>query len=353
MKKIIGLLLMLIIACGCCLVKKDEDPVVKSGLDVLPTMSSESIYNNRLWVGTFQLVWNDLMDELVKGDVEFTGGTPDVVKVLNKQEFKASDLSEDSYFKTWGKASFELRDKIVKGIKEKFNEKSDIVGSIDWTPAPSKYVIYAMLKKDFKFLNAFDKLEPEQFGYIDTKVNYFGIKPEHNDVLGRNIEVLFYNTRNDFAVKLLTQGNDDVYLYRTDDDKTFDKLYSDMNLKAAKYEGRKWFGDRDYFKAPEIKLYQEKSFKDVCHKHIKGTDFEIDKALETVDFRMNNEGVKLKSEAVIVTKLTSAGPRPVIEPRYFYCDSTFNIFLQEKNKSKPYFALRVDHVVLLNETAKK
>ena len=352
MKRIILLLAMFIIT-GGCFFAKSEDPVVKSGLDVLPTMSSESIYNNRLWVGTFQLVWNDLMDELVHGNVEFEGGTPQVVKVLNKKEFKASDISDRDYFKIWGKASFDLRDNIVKGIKEKFNEKSDIIGSIDWSPAPSKYVIYAMLKKDFKFLNAFDKLEPERFGYIDTKVNYFGIKPEHSDILARNIEVLFYNTKEDFAVKLQTQGDDVVYLYRTDDDKTFDKLYFDMNSKAEKYEGRKWFGDKDYFKAPEIKLYQEKIFSDVCNRHIIGTDFAIDKAIETVDFRMDNEGVKLKSEAVIVTKLTSAGPQSIIEPRYFYFNNTFNIFLQEKCKSQPYFALRVDHVVLLNETAKK
>ena len=116
MKRIILLLAMFIIT-GGCFFAKSEDPVVKSGLDVLPTMSSESIYNNRLWVGTFQLVWNDLMDELVHGNVEFEGGTPQVVKVLNKKEFKASDISDRDYFKIWGKASFDLRDNIVKGIK--------------------------------------------------------------------------------------------------------------------------------------------------------------------------------------------------------------------------------------------
>lgn len=352
MKKILILLLIFIITCGCAKLKEDE-PMNKSGLDILPLMSSESIYNNRVWVGTFQLVWNDLMDELVKGEIEFTDETPELVKNLNKQDFKASDLSEDSYYKTWGKASYDLRDKIKQGIKDKFNETSDIIGAIDWSPAPRKYVLYAMLKKDFKFLRAFDKLESETFGYTPQKVNYFGIKSEHKDILAQNIEVLFYENREDFAVKLKTQGNDEVYLYRTVDDTTFDKLYSDMNAKAEKYEGRKWFGDNDYFKVPEIKLYQEKSFKEVCGKQIVGTDFMIDKALETVDFKMDNEGVKLKSEAVIVTKLTSVGPGHIIQPRYFYYNDTFVIFLKEKDKSQPYFALRVDNVDLLLETAKR
>ena len=346
MTKILVLLLIFILTSGCMLHKK-EKPV---GVEVLPLMSSQSDFANRLWVGTFQLAWNDLMDELVKGDVEFAGGTPDVVKGLNKQEFKADYLSESSYYKTWGKASFQLRDKIVNGIKEKFNEKSDIVGSIDWTPAPSKYVIYAMLKKDFKFLKAFDKLEPEKFGNSEEKVEYFGIKPQHNDELSQNIGVLFYNSTDDFAVKLYTKGDDIVYLYRTDDDATFDKLYSDMNKKSEKYEGRKFFGSKDYFKVPEIKLYQEKMFNDVCNRAIVGTDFMIDKALETVDFKMNNEGVKLKSEAVIVTRLTSVGPGYAPKPRYFYFDDTFVIFLQEKEQ--PYFALRIKDAVSLNKTAK-
>ncbi|MBO6088206.1 hypothetical protein J6P92_07695 [bacterium] len=351
MKKILVLFMLIILTCGCTIQKKSE-PVNKSGLEILPLMSSESVYNNRIWVGTFQLVWNDLMDELVKGDVEFAGGTPDIVKGLNRQEFKASDLSENSYYKKWGKASFTLRDEIKKGIKEKFNETSDIISSIDWSPAPSKYVIYAMLKKDFKFLHAFDKLEPEKFGYIDTKVDYFGIKPENKDVLAENIGVLFYNSKNDFAVKLHTQGNDAVYLYRTNDDKTFDKIYSDMTAKTEKYEGRKWFGDGDYFKAPFIKLYQEKLFDEVCGRHIIGTDLMIDKALETVDFSMDNEGVKLKSEAVIVT-MKSAMPGRIIEPRYFYFNDTFYLFLQEKYKKQPYFAMRIDDVIAYNQTAKK
>ena len=32
------------------------------------------------------------------------------------------------------------------------------------------------------------------------------------------------------------------------------------------------------------------------------------------------------------------------EPRYFYVDDTFAIFLREKGKSKPYFAGRVNDI---------
>lgn len=348
MKKVFILLMIIILTCGCAFNKNKTE----EGVEVLPLMSSEAVKTNRMWVGTFQLVWNDLMDEIVKGPIEFVGETPQVVNVLNKQDFKKDFLSENSYYKTFGKASYELKKQIEKSIKEKFNETSDIIDSIDWSPAKGKFVVYAMLKKDFKFLKAFDKLEPAKFGKKEELVDYFGIKPIHNDELGQNIEVLFYNTKNDFAVKLYTQGNDVVYLYRTNDDKSFDKLYFDMNKKTEVYEGRRWFGSKDYFKVPDINLYQEKHFSEVCNRQIKGTDIEIAEAIETIDFKMNNEGVKLKSEAIIVTKLTSAGPGHIIEPRYFYLDDTFVLFLQEKDKAQPYFALRVDDAALINKTGK-
>ena len=66
---------------------------------------------------------------------------------------------------------------------------------------------------------------------------------------------------------------------------------------------------------------------------------------------MNNEGVKLKSEAAMMMA-TSAAPgfRPQI--RYFYFNKNFVLFLIEKDKNVPYFAMRVVDVAKLNETGK-
>ena len=355
MKKIIMLLVLCMLTSGFTFpwIKKANATLDNASIEVLPLMTSKSLSENRIWVGTFQLVWNDLMDVIVKGPVKFAGVTPDTVKDLNKQDFKAEYLNENSYYKTVGSASPSLKAEIEKAIKQKFNEESDILDSVDWSPAKGKFVVYAMLKKDFKFLEAFDKLKSEAFGKNDQKVDYFGIDSNSSAKLYKNIGVLFYNSQDDFAIKLYTKSDDIVYLYRTDDNKTFDKLYFDMNLKAKTYTGKKNFNDIDRFKVPDINLYQSKSFDEVCNRHILGTDLEIAKALETVDFKMNNEGVKLKSEAIIVTKLTSVGPSYQPKPRYFYLNDTFVLFLQEKDKSKPYFALRVKDVVTLNKTGRK
>ena len=117
-KKLIALLAVMIIAgvagSSAFAARQKQQP-----LDVLPLFSSQSTQANRLWVGTFQLAWNDLMDGVIKGPVLFAGKTPDVVKGLNAQSFKADQLDESSYYKTYGETSPELKKTIEAAIKEK------------------------------------------------------------------------------------------------------------------------------------------------------------------------------------------------------------------------------------------
>ena len=54
---------------------------------------------------------------------------------------------------------------------------------------------------------------------------------------------------------------------------------------------------------------------------------------------MDEVGVKLKSEAGIMM-CTSCAPGFREEPRYFYFDNRYIIFLQEK--TKPYFAMKIE-----------
>lgn len=321
-------------------------------LTLLPVLKSESTASNRLWVGTFQLVWNDFMDEIVKGPVEFEGQPSALAQMLNTQPFTKDYLSPESYYTKVGETSPELRAVIEQAIKEKFNETSDILNNLDWTPGPQKYTAYAMLKKDFKFLTAFDKLKAEKFGKNREKVQFFGIDKDSDKILDHTVHVMFYNSSKDFAVVIYTQGDDVLYLYRTNDNKTFDKLYSDMFIKRAGFDGNSDFAEKDELKIPNISLYKQQSFRELCNKEIKGTDMLIDEALETVEFKMDNEGVKLKSEAAIATKMSALMPDKKQKPRKFYFDDTFVIFLQESGKNKPYFAMRVTDVAAVNKTHK-
>ena len=194
-----------------------------------------------------------------------------------------------------------------------------------------------MLKKDFEYLKPFDKLDDGKFKGSKGKVQYFGIDKNTKGDVRDTVHVLFYNNKKDFALAITTRQNDTVYLYRTNDEKTLDKLYLDMMKKYRVSVGNPKFTKADEFKAPNIDFKAERSFDELCHKAIKGSDLMIDKAVETVEFKMDNEGVKLKSEAGIATM--KAMLEPESKPRKFYFDDDYVIFLQEKDK--PYFAMRV------------
>ena len=319
-------------------------------IEVLATMKQKSKAPNRIWVGTFQLVWNELMDNIVYGPVRFVNDTPKMAKELNKQSFKKSNLSENSYYIKYGEVSPELKKEIVNAIKAKFNETSDILDAFDFSKQKDKLFIYAMLKKDFKFLQAFDKLSQAPFGKNTNLVNYFGINDGSNKKLYKNVKVLFYNNSDDFAVKLATKDKDEVVLYRTNDDVTFAQYYNDIATKTSEYRGSKKFGKKDELIIPEISLYQETSFPQLENREIKRTNFVIDKTIETVDFKMNNEGVKLKSEAAMMVRMTALNPEDM--GRHFYFMDNFVLFLTEKGQKTPYYAMKVNDVDLLNKTGR-
>ena len=346
MKKILVSLAILVAMIGGISTAQAQEV---NSIEVLPTMNTQSTAQNRIWVGTFQLVWNELTDKILKAPVKFLDFDSQMANNLNQKQFKKSNLNEKSYYVKSGIVSPALKAEIEKNIKSKFHETSDILKMFDFTYNPEKIFVYAMLKKDFRFTNAFDKLATGNFGNSQEKVKYFGINDNSNPKLYKNVNVLFYNDDNDFAVKLYTKGKDEVLLYRTNDDKTFDKYYAELNDKTAKYSGDKNFVKNDTLTIPDIKLYQETSFNELEGHQIVGTNMQIDKTIETVDFRMNNKGVKLKSEAAIMLRCMSLAPR---EGRDFTFNNNFVLFLFEKNQNTPYYAMKVSDVAAINKTGK-
>lgn len=315
-------------------------PAFAGDIEILPTMQSKTNVQDRVWVGTFQLVWNDFMDKIVHNPVKFPDGTPCMVNELNKQEFTVEDISEKCYYKYFGKVTKKTKKTIARAIKKKFNETSDILDKIDWTPAQEKFIIYAMLKKDFEFAKPFDKLGKSNFR--NQEAEFFGIDKKSSKELAQGVRVLFYNSPSDYAVVLDTKKNDEVYLYKTANTKTFNYIYSDMLKKQGLYKGEKTFGENDELKVPNLKFFEEKSFDELSGKRVKGTNIVIDQAMETVKFEMDNAGVKLKSEAAMTFMKMSYMPPE--HSRYFFFDDTFVVFLKEKEKTKPYFALRVHDI---------
>ena len=330
-----------------------------AGITVVPTMN-DTITADSSWCGTFQLVWNDMKNEVVKKDIVFNPQL-DMVKNLNKEDFNETMISEDYYFKIYGLKSLELKKQIENGIKEKFNQTSDIINDFDWSDSgldnPNnadvrRYFFYTMLYRKFEFLQEFDKLDNDKFGEKYKDIEYFGIDKNTKYSVGNQITVLYYNSKDDFAILIYTKTNDEVIFCKSPKGSNFNEIYDNMNNEANKYMGSKSFKNVDEFKAPKLEFNEKREYTELAGKEFKTADpyydtAEIQKAIQTIKFSLDEKGVEIKSEAAIDVMFvpTSIDSKPKAdEPRYFYVDDTFAIFLREKGKTKPYFAGRIDDI---------
>ena len=323
-----------------------------SKITVVPTMN-DTITADSSWCGTFQLVWNDMKKELVGGDVVFISD-PELamVKNLNKEDFNESMISDQYYFKIYGLKTLELKKQIEDGIKAKFNQTSDILDDFDWSedgldnpndPDVSRYFFYTMLYRKFEFLNEFDKLDNGKFAKKYENVKYFGIDSNTKEV-GGQIKVLYYNSKEDFAIAITTKTYDDVIFCKNPEGKTFNEIYDNMNKKANSYTGSISFKNVDEFKAPNLEFNEKREYTELEKKifNVSGGTAEIEKAIQTVKFSVDEKGGEIKSEAAFDIVKSGASSLDFFtkpdEPRYFYLDDTFAIFLREKGKTMPYFA---------------
>ena len=355
------LIAIIIVAFTFYMIKVNNSKNVKAtnlpqteGVTVVPTMQ-DKITADSSWCCTFQLVWNDMKNEIVGQDVVFTP-QEEMAENLNKEEFTEDMISDEYYYKKYGLKTLELKEEIENGIKEKFNQESDILYDFDWSedalndpnnPDIKRYFLYTMLYRKFEFLNEFDKLDNADFGeYKD--VEYFGIDSGTDNSVGEQIQVLYYNSQDDFAIIVNTKTNDEVIFCKNPKGETFKQIYDNMINEANNYSGDENFEDIDEFKAPNLAFNIKREYTEFQGKPFNTVngEGEIEKAIQTIELSLDEKGGEIKSEAAMELIEYSAiiEPEEKDEPRYFYVDDTFAIFLREKGKDVPYFAARVDDI---------
>ena len=336
---------------------KEKETFNTEGVTTTLTLEDE-IQDDTIWCGTFQLIWNDLKNDLAKQDIVFNPQLK-VVENLNKETFTTKELSEASYYKKIGTPSLKLKEEIEKAIKDKFNETSDILDDFDWENRdPLDYFLYVMLKKEFQFEKAFEELENGKFRDYDN-VKYFGIKSDETGELKQQVDVLYYKSKDDFAVKLRTKQEDEVILCKNPEGKTFGEIYNNILDKTEvkvynmpnnqdNYEAIKVYGELkegELLKVPNIKLKEKNEITEIEDKKFlfsNGEVYSIEKALQTIEFELDRTGGKIKSEAGMMVKNESVAIMDEI--REFSIDDTFAIFLIEKGKDKPYFAGKINDI---------
>ena len=285
---------------------------------------------NNLWVGTFDLAWKELEERLGVTRIQLEGDNiPQIALDLNASNFSKEMLNSKDY---------------------EINIETTVSGG---------YEINAKLSKDLHFLENFDNFKNytnKTFGDSEEPIKYFGINNGTDTSVNKNIEVLFYNEEsyvklnngsirhNDFAIKLKTKEGDEIILYRTDENKNFDKYYEDLEKKTTAYTENREFLDGEELYIPYVRVNGFVSYNELNEKEIKDTNgMYIKKAVQDVDFYLNERGCKVSSKSTMITEYNRGSLRT------FKFDDTFIIFMKEKNALMPYFALKVDNTDILEK----
>ncbi len=343
---IIGVLVIILCMClvGCQkTIKKTE------GVEVVATLD-DKITKDSTWCAPFQLVWNDMQNTLTDGEVKMNP-QPEVVDNLNKQTFKEDMISDEYIYKKFAEASPELKEEIIKGLKEKFNQTSDILDQIDFSKSEDleikKYIFHAMLYREFTYKNKFDELKKGRFkGSNPTDVEFFGISEDskNKDKLLSQLEAYYYNDADDFAIKIATKEGDEVVLVKKPSGESFGEIWNNVIEKSKDTKAdERVLDSSDEFKMPKLSFNVTKEFNEIENKKFKtkdGNNGKIEKAIQSVMFEIDAMGGRVKSESFISMFAGSVS----IRGRFFYLDDTFAIFLKEKDKDVPYFAALVDDI---------
>jgi len=317
--------------------------------DVAITMKS-NINGNAIWCSTFQLLWKEFQHNMLENNFSYNKENVSIKDLISSNN-EIEELDEKDFYKAVGKATVEFKEKIENDIKEKFNEQSDILKDLifDEDADTNNILLYAMLKKDFPFKYEFEDLGTDMFGKLQPNVEYFGMDSYSKNAkfFKQQVRVLFYNNANDFAIMIRSQTGINVVLYRNGENKNFTETFSDVLTKTSKNKNYE-LNSEDRIKIPKLQIDIKKSFEElVDEKFIKNSDkniYTIQKALQTINFELNEKGGKVKSEAALEVRFESAVFRTYEDTRYFEFNDTFYMFLLEGSKQKPYLAARISDI---------
>lgn len=346
---------------------KNNKKEASNKIYVVPTLL-DNIDSNSAWCATFQLVWNDMQNKVVKQDIKFNPQL-DIVKNLNEQSFKEEDISSSYYYKTYGLMTKELKAKIEKGIKDKFNQESDILDKFNWDDVPQsddgyseeykQYFFYTMLYKEFNFEKEFSDLKTDIFTGNNEEyknIEYFGIDKDSSELLYKQVDVLYYKTDKNYAVSLKTKEGDNVVLCMGDEGTSYEEVWENINKAKNSYRGKKKFTEDDTLKVPNIEFDVLREFKEIENESgndsskifydSEGNECYISKALQSIKFSLDKSGGKIKSEAGIAMQDAMSAMPEEKEYRHFNFDKSFTMFLVEDGKSLPYFATTIDNITL-------
>lgn len=283
---------------------------------------------NFLWCATFQMAW-DAVCATRGGPIQLQPASK-LADSLNKHPFDLRWIDESSVFNTSGVVG----DGIISKIREQKDSPSRLLDQLAKSSAADDLVFYASLEKDLKFPIPFAKLGNWKLGR--RAVPWFGFTPnlENREPLLNQVRVHHYQAKNDFLIELATTGGgDQLLLAKLPQTPKTPRHISQIMLKNLRANPPHALG-RDLLAVPNVVADESAHFTQLEGRRVTGTGMFLRLALQTIDFRMDEKGAKLRSEAAVSFGCSAA---PHIDPRLMVLDPPFALILKRKEAPQAYF----------------
>jgi hypothetical protein len=270
---------------------------------------------NVVWSASFQVAWNRLRDDILKGPVKIDKGA-DVAARLNASPVTEKDLPKGSFYAAAGW----VKDGIVEKIKAEMQQRFQKVPELRFEPeAANGFTAYAYLQAAVPFaIPFFENSKPLPFTGSDGKkvsVSSFGIRAEDEyayDDLRRQVEVLYAtgkrSEQEEFILDLCkTSSPNQVIIARIQRGKSLADTLRAVEEKMKSFSKEQYYrsiGPNDRLLIPNMNWEIEHRFAELEKAHFLNEGFKgywIEAALQNIRFKLDRNGAELERSPVMMS----------------------------------------------------
>lgn len=319
-------------------------PVVVAGTLEEPIDSTRTT----VYCVTFQAAWNRLAEDIIHGDVKLADA-PELADRLNKGRLTPIKLPESFFFFFAGRGPAAVK-QINQSLKKQFGRDAPTVQE-DLTA--EDVIAYAFLKRDLPFANKFEPCPHLSFtaGSRSIDVRGFGVSTNGPEELRKQVLVYRYEAPDDFIVILEPRDKaEQIMLVRTAPGKSLGEMVkeAEKTISDIVFKRKPYMTERDSLAIPTLAFRTDHAFAELIRPFAhfpKPGMWSITKAIQSIDFHLDEYGAKVQSEAKIVGRKSVSAPTI----RHLTFDEPFLIYITRRGNEKPYFAAWIGDTVAMQQ----
>ena len=337
-------------------------------------------HKNVIWCSTFQMTWDKLKNDIIREPVKVPEAA-ELAARLNQAEFSPGNLEAESFYATVGIVKDRIIEQIQKEMKRRFpSEPVPVFDELDVLPKfdrDESIVSYSFLKTDIGFKYPF-YIREDVFAFEDSNgqrtnvtsfCDYSKVANSNEDLVREQVDILYYRYADqesaaEYAVDLCRHTSlYQVVLALVPRKNTLSEIVAAVEQKISEFKQdpdykilrklRPGSDNRlaDKLIVPDVLYKLTNHFAELEGKEL-GNDrwlgYFIFEAMQVIDFALSRTGVILKSEARLIVPPFSQRPRRLEEPRYFYFNKPFLIYIKKRGSDhSPFFVMWVDNAELM------